>query len=74
MKRRKYLSCSCCGNSFRGIQYHDHDTGFGTCSKCCYWILTREDWSYDHDRIKALMKAQWPDALPLFESTRAMGQ
>ncbi len=56
----KSLHCSCCGNQFRGKQYHDHDTGFGTCSKCCDWILSRADWAYDHDRIKSLMVSQWP--------------
>jgi hypothetical protein len=28
------LTCSCCGNSTRGRQWHDRDTGYGLCVAC----------------------------------------
>jgi len=54
------LYCSCCGDYFTADnQFHDHDLGFGTCRKCCAWILGRVKWAYDWPRIRNLIAAQW---------------
>jgi hypothetical protein len=32
------LTCCCCGESTRGRQWHNRDTGFGLCPACADWI------------------------------------
>ncbi len=35
------LTCSCCGATCRGRQWHNRDTGYGLCSDCVVWIRQR---------------------------------
>ena len=37
MEEKIILNCGCCGRLFKGIQTPEHDTGYGTCSKCKSW-------------------------------------
>lgn len=37
----KRLTCSCCGCSTFGRQWHNRDTGYGLCPKCAKWIKDR---------------------------------
>jgi len=30
----RYLTCCCCGETTRGRQWHNRDTGFGLCVGC----------------------------------------
>jgi len=37
------LTCSCCGSSTKGRQWHNRDAGYGICPKCADWLaLDRE--------------------------------
>lgn len=37
------LTCSCCGSSTKGRQWHNRDKGYGICPKCAEWLtLDRE--------------------------------
>jgi len=60
----KRLECGCCGESFKGRQHWNWDTGYGRCLKCCAWILSTPRWEDDHAMIKAGMAEQWPDSYP----------
>ncbi|ELA9367536.1 hypothetical protein QUN99_003426 [Vibrio parahaemolyticus] len=33
---KRTLVCGCCGISFRGTQFADHDCGYGLCAKCTF--------------------------------------
>ena len=57
----KTLQCGCCGESFKGRQHWNWDTGYGRCLKCCAWILTNPKWWDQHDEIKAGMADQFPE-------------
>ena len=35
------LTCCCCGESTKGRQWHNRDTGFGLCESCATWIEGR---------------------------------
>ena len=37
----KRLTCSCCGASTIGRQWHNRDTGYGLCESCAKWITGR---------------------------------
>ena len=37
----KALTCACCGESTRGRQWWNRDTGFGVCAKCVAWQVSR---------------------------------
>lgn len=54
------LSCGCCGKAFTGLQWWNHDTGYGKCKECCEWILSTPRWHYDHADVRKCMTAQWP--------------
>jgi hypothetical protein len=32
------LTCSCCGSSHLGRQWHNRDAGYGICVKCADWL------------------------------------
>jgi hypothetical protein len=34
----KELGCCCCGNSTRGRQWYNRDTGYGICSECIAYV------------------------------------
>lgn len=46
IKPTQSLTCCCCGDSTRGRQWYNRDTGFGLCSKCAEWIAMRETPEY----------------------------
>jgi hypothetical protein len=35
------LTCCCCGDSTRGRQWWNRDTGFGICAACIRWLRKR---------------------------------
>ena len=35
------LTCCCCGESTRGQQWWNRDTGYGMCPKCIAWLRGR---------------------------------
>jgi Zn-finger nucleic acid-binding protein len=35
------LTCSCCGSSTEGRQWHNRDEGYGLCPKCADWMIGR---------------------------------
>ena len=37
----KTLECCCCGESTRGRQWWNRDTGYGICRKCIAWLRER---------------------------------
>lgn len=41
------LSCTCCGESFRGRQFHNQDTGYGMGPCCADWVLNRRPFGHD---------------------------
>lgn len=42
----KYLTCACCGESTKGRQYWNRDTGFGLCDSCADYIEEKEGKEY----------------------------
>jgi len=58
-RNNRYLSCSCCGAGFEGMQARERDTGYGTCPKCIRWILGRKDWDYNHDLYRQIYLEQF---------------
>lgn len=46
MKRPKRLTCHCCGESTRGRQWWNRDTGYGTCTSCADRIEKKEGAEY----------------------------
>ena len=41
LTRIKHLTCAVCGESTRGRQWWNRDTGFGVCPKCIEWLRGR---------------------------------
>ncbi len=37
----RWLSCACCGESVRGRQWWNRDTGYGVCKRCADWNTER---------------------------------
>ena len=37
----RWLRCACCGESVRGRQWSNRDTGYGGCERCADWHRER---------------------------------
>jgi len=41
MDNLRTMTCCCCGDSCRGQQWWNRDTGYGLCAKCVAWLTKR---------------------------------
>jgi len=44
------LSCCCCGQCTRGIQWWNRDSGYGMCAPCIAWVRSR---GMDEEEIRS---------------------
>ncbi len=42
LERPRSLQCACCGETTKGRQWWNRDTGWGVCPKCFQWIASKE--------------------------------
>ena len=46
-KQVRTLYCTCCGEQFKGRQFHNQDTGYGMGPCCADWVMNRRPFGHD---------------------------